>query len=330
MSAEMSRFVRRAFAAVLVVGLVVAFAYAIELILYVFAGILLALMLRTAGTWLSKHTRLSIKWSMAIVLVVFVAALFGTIWMFGLQIAQQADELFGAISQAYTEFQQKVQEYRLGRQFLSATSTFNLEETAKAAATGLIWTAAAVVLVLFLGLYLSTGPELYLESFLSFFSAAHRTRIAKLLDGLGGALRWWLLGQFIAMAAVGIITTTGLVMLKAPMAVSLGVMAGLLTFIPYVGAIVSAIPAILIAFTQGSQLALYVVFLYMLAHIVEGYILVPLVQHRLVYLPPALILTSQFFMEAFAGTAGVTLATPLMVVAMVLIKRLYFNQDWTD
>jgi predicted PurR-regulated permease PerM len=330
MSAEMTRFVRRAFAAVLIVGLVVLLAYAVELILYVFAGILLALMLRTAGMWLAATTGVSIRWSMTIVLVVFVFAVFATIWAFGLQIAHQADELFDASSKAYSQFQSKLQQYRIFRQFVSTTPTVSLGETATAAAAGLMWMAASVALILFLGVYLSTGPQEYLESFLNCFSAEHRAKASRILESLGGALRWWLVGQFIAMLVVGIVTTTGLFLLDSPMPVALGVMAGLLTFVPYVGALASAVPAILIAFTQSSHLALYVMLLYLLAHIVEGYIVVPLVQHKLVYLPPALILTSQLFMHAFAGAAGLMFATPLMVVAMVLIKRLYFKQDWTD
>jgi len=70
--------------------------------------------------------------------------------------------------------------------------------------------------------------------------------------------------------------------------------------------------------------------IYVIAHVVEGYIVVPLIQQRLVYLPPAMILAMQFLMQLFAGTVGVTLATPLMVVAMVLIKELYFKQDWDE
>jgi putative permease len=97
-----------------------------------------------------------------------------------------------------------------------------------------------------------------------------------------------------------------------------------------VGAIASALPAVLLAFTKSSDMAMSVVLVYLIAHIVEGYIIVPLIQHRLVYLPPAMILATQFLMEVFAGTVGVTFATPLMVVAMVLIKRLYFKQDWTE
>jgi len=330
MSAEMTRFVRRAFAAVLIVGLVVLLAYAIELILYVFAGVLLALTLRTAGVWLKTTTGLSIGWSMTIVLAVFVIAVFGTIWIFGLQIVHQADELFDTVSKAYSEFQSKLQQYRVFRQFVSTSPTVNLGATATAAASGLVWMAASVVLILFLGVYLSTGPQEYVESFLNFFSAEHRAKATRILESLGGALRWWLFGQLIAMVIVGTVTTTGLLLLKSPMAVSLGVMAGLLTFVPYIGALASAVPAILIALTQSGELALYVLLLYLIAHVVEGYIVIPLVQHRLVYLPPAVILTSQLFMHAYAGAAGLMLATPIMVVAMVLIKRLYFKQDWTD
>ena len=159
MSAEMARFVRRAVAAVVIVGLAIILAYSFELILYIFAGTLLALMLRTAGTWLTKYTGLSTGWAMTIVLAAFLLVLFGTIWMFGLQIARQADELFAAISQAYSHFQQKLQQYRIARQFVSTAPSFNLGETATAAATGLLWSVGAVVLILFLGIYLSTGPQ---------------------------------------------------------------------------------------------------------------------------------------------------------------------------
>ena len=189
---------------------------------------------------------------------------------------------------------------------------------------------ASIVLVLFLGLYLSIKPQLYTDLFLSVFNGRRREQINSLMEGIASAIRWWLLGQFIAMAVVGIITTIGLLIIGTPMAVSLGVMAMLLTFIPYVGAIVSAIPAILLAAAQDSDMVIYVILVYLIAHVVEGYILVPLIQHRMVYLPPAMILAVQFLMELFAGTLGVMFATPLLVVSMVLIKELYFKQDWRE
>jgi predicted PurR-regulated permease PerM len=329
MTPEISRFGRQVFIAILIIGLIAAAAYAIDLILLVFAGILLAVLLRGAGTWLAGHSGLSMKWSMAIALIAFAAVVFGSIWMFGVQIANQADQLVAAVSQAYGQLHEKLQQYRMADFLMSGVGSTALAAPAKAA-SGILWVVASMVLILFLGLYFSTSPELYTELFLSFFSGRRRGRMAKLLNASCSALRWWLAGQFISMGIVGIITITGLLIIGAPMAVALGVLAALLTFIPYVGPIVSAVPGILIGFTRGGKMALYVMLVYLIAHVVEGYIVTPFIQHRLVYLPPALILATQFLMELFAGTVGVMLATPLMVIAMVLIKQLYFGQEWTD
>ena len=318
------------FVAVLIIGLVAASVYAIDLILLVFAGILLAILLRGCGTWLAEHSRLPVGWSTIISLLAFSFVVFGSIWMFGVQIANQADLLFDAVSQAYTQLQDKLQQYHIAGLFASGASGLSLGSPARAAASGILWVMASIVLVLFLGLYLSIKPQLYTDLFLSVFNGRRREQINSLMEGIASAIRWWLLGQFIAMAVVGIITTIGLLIIGTPMAVSLGVMAMLLTFIPYVGAIVSAIPAILLAAAQDSDMVIYVILVYLIAHVVEGYILVPLIQHRMVYLPPAMILAVQFLMELFGGTLGVMFATPLMVVSMVLIKELYFKKDWRE
>jgi predicted PurR-regulated permease PerM len=315
---------------VLIVGFMAAVVYSVQVLLLIFGGILLAILLRSSGTWLWAHTRLSMNWCMAIVLFGFGAFLFGTLWIFGVQIVNQADQLFRAVSEAYGQFHDKLAKYHIAGSLSAGTGGLNLESPAKAAASGILSIAASIVLVLFLGVYLSINPQLYTDLFLNFFDTRWRVRIAGLLDAMGSALRWWLAGQLIAMAIVGLITTIGLLLIGGPMAISLGVLAMLLTFVPYVGAIVSAVPAVLLAYTKNGELALYVVLVYLVAHIVEGYILVPLIQHKLVYLPPATILAVQFLMDLFAGTVGIMLATPRMVVAMVLIKEFYFNQGWTE
>jgi predicted PurR-regulated permease PerM len=330
MTTETLRFGRRVLITVVIVALFIAAVYALDLILLVFAGILLAIFFRTIGSWIHSTTRIRMSWCMAAVLLTFVGLLFGTTWMFGSQIAEQANELVRAVSHAAGDFQHKLRQIGVDGQVTSESTGITLGELAKSATSGLIWLGAAAVLVLFLGVYLSTNPELYTETFLSFFGPKQRTRMISLLEAAADALRWWLLGQLIAMAVVGIITTVGLLLIQSPMAISLGVLAMLLTFVPYAGALVSAIPAMLIALTQSRDMVLWVMLIYLVAHIVEGYIVVPLIQHRLVYLPPALILATQFLVEVFAGFVGVTFATPLMVVAMVLIKRLYFKQDWTE
>jgi len=318
------------FAAVLIVALFAAIAYSIQILLLTFAGILLAILLRAAGTWLSDRTRLSTGWSMAIVLVGFAAMIGGAIFLFGVQIANQADQLFWAVSQAYGQFHGKLAQYHVAGSISAGTGGLNLEAPAREAASGALWLIASLVMVLFLGIYLSTNPDLYSDLFLNFFSPPTRRRVRDLLESTASALRWWLAGQLISMTIVGVITAIGLLIIGAPMAVPLGVLAMILTFVPYVGAIASGVPGILLAFTKGTHIAFAAMLVYLVAHVVEGYIVTPLIQHRLVYLPPAMILVTQFLMDLFAGTVGVALATPLMVVAMVLIKELYYKQEWTE
>lgn len=327
MTPEMRQFTRRVFAAVLIIGLSAAVIYSIEILLLSFAGILLAILLRASGTWLRDWTGLPTSWSMAIVLAGFAAVFFGTVLVFGVQIAHQTDQLFFAVHEAYSQFHDKLEQLHAAG---GLAGGLNLETPARAAAPHIFKVLAWMVLVLFLGVYLSTSPELYTDLFLSFFEKPLHTRITGLLESIAAALRWWLAGQLISMAIVGILTISGLLLIRAPMAVPLGVMAALFTFVPFVGSILSAVPAVLLAFTKSPHMALMVILVYLVAHIVEGYIVSPLVQHRLVYLPPALILAMQFLMGIFAGTLGIMFATPLMVVAMVLIKELYFRREWTE
>src|SRR5438552_18517910 len=117
MTAAMTSFARQVFAAVLIIGLVAAVAYSFQILLLLFAGILLAILLRSVGTWLSERTRLSINWCMAVVLAGFVVFFFGSLAMFGMQIVNQADQLFWAVSQAYSQFHEKLAQYLVARSF---------------------------------------------------------------------------------------------------------------------------------------------------------------------------------------------------------------------
>jgi predicted PurR-regulated permease PerM len=171
---ELTRFSKRVFLAVMIIAAIVAVTYAIDLILLAFAGILLAILLRGAGTWLEEHSPLSIKWSMVLVLIAFAGVFLGTMWMFGVQIADQADQLFAAVSQAFSQLQQQLQQNRIASLLISGASGWSLGAPAKAVASGILWVIASIVLILFLGVYLSTDPQLYSGLFLSFFDGRLR------------------------------------------------------------------------------------------------------------------------------------------------------------
>ena len=211
--------------------------------------------------------------------------------------------------------QQHAQRYGNVRRLLSQ-SNLNLQEPTVSLVSATVWATAAVILVLFVAAYCSINPNMYIEGFLRFFPQKRRTQVRTVLTETGSALKWWVFGRLIAMAVVGVITAVGLVIVKVPMAFPLALVATLLTFVPYVGAIASAIPALMIGFTVSTQTALYVALVFLIAHATEGYIVGPTIQRRFVYLPPALILANQFLMQVLVGIVGVALATPFLVVVM--------------
>jgi len=325
----MKAFAHRIFVAAVVIGAIVLTAYVFRWILLLLAGILLAILFRTAADWLSRHTKLSVRWAIAIVLIGVAVLVVGIFWEFGSRIAGQADQLMSTLSQALGSLQQSAQRYPNLHRIVSG-SKLDLAQPTETLIRGAIKVAAAVVLVAFVGAYVCIDPDTYIRGLLRFSSEERRPEIRMLLDDSVSALKAWISGQLIAMAVVGTITAIGLLVLGLPMAVPLAVIATLFTFVPYIGAISSAIPALLIAFSVSTHAALYVAIVFLIAHGAEGYVVVPMVQHRLVYLPPALILANLFFMNLVVGIVGVAMGTPFLVIEMVIVERLYFHERWSD
>jgi len=119
----------------------------------------------------------------------------------------------------------------------------------------------------------------------------------------------------------------GLWALGVPLAFALGLLTGVMIFIPYVGSWIAFVPTVLVSLTQGTHTAIYVAVLYLAVHAVEGYVLTPLVQKRAVLLPPVLTILSQLFMWKVSGLLGVALATPIAAAALVLVKVLYLHEE---
>jgi predicted PurR-regulated permease PerM len=164
---------------------------------------------------------------------------------------------------------------------------------------------------------------LYRNGALRLLPPVRRPQVGRALDDAGRALRKWLVAQIIVMIAVGLMSGVGLAMLGVPLALSLGLLAGLLEFIPVVGPIVSAIPGVLLAFAKGPETALYVVILYVVVQQIESNILTPLIQRWAVELPPVIALLSIVACGLLFGVMGVIFATPMAVVIMAMVQHLY-------
>jgi predicted PurR-regulated permease PerM len=151
-----------------------------------------------------------------------------------------------------------------------------------------------------------------------------------ILHEIASQLTRWICGRVIAMAMVGVCVAAGLALMHVPLALPLGILAGALAFIEYLGSVASAAPAMLLAFTHSPIFAVWVALLFLGVHIVEGYVLTPLLARQMIRIPPAYMLGTQVVLGEIFGVAGLTFATPLVVIATILVRRLYVEDALGD
>ena len=172
-------------------------------------------------------------------------------------------------------------------------------------------------------IFLAASPQLYLEGALRLLPVAWRPHGREVARELGSTLRLWFLGQFIDMVIVGLLLGLGLFLIGSPLALSLALLAGLLNFVPYIGALAGAVPAILVALAQSPTLAAWVALLFLSIQLIEGNVISPWIQKRTISLPPALTILSQTVLGTLFGLIGLIVATPLMAILLVAVRIIY-------
>jgi predicted PurR-regulated permease PerM len=182
---------------------------------------------------------------------------------------------------------------------------------------------AGILLIIFLAIYTAANPGLYRRGVMHLVPHRHRPRAGEVMDAMGTTLRRWLVTQLIAMVAIGAVSTVVLMLLDVPAAFALGVIAGLLEFIPTVGPIISAIPAIAMGFVVSPEKALWVLLAYIGIQAVESHLLTPLLMQEGMDLPPALTILAQALMALLFGFLGLMCAVPILAASMVAVKMLY-------
>lgn len=317
----------------LLLGIVIVLHVAADILLLTFAGLLLGNALRGAAEWVSRRTRSGVGQSLVVCILLLLALGTGAVlWVVPL-VSEQAGQLESQLGAAVTDVETWVRGTQLAHA-LSAAAPGGLERQATAWLTshasvagsfvlGVVGVLGAVVFVLFVTLYFAFSPDAYRRGVLALVPPARRPRAEQVIDALATALRRWLGAQLITMTALGIASGIGLYLLGIPLAFALGLLAGLLLFVPYLGSITAAIPALLIALTVGPMHMLYVGLLYVGIHLAEGYLLSPLLQRRAVDAPALLVLGSQLIAGALWGILGLMFATPIVATVLVVVRMLY-------
>lgn len=314
----------------LVLGVVLAglLLVAPDVFLVLFAGSLLAVLLHGGGRWVAGKLGIAEGWGIGLFLLAAVAAL----GAFGVAIApavsDQIDELARRIPEAADSLRDRIEGYSWGPRLLEHLTPSGLLSSGgtSAAATAVTSTFGALgnaVIILFIGLYGALDPGVYKHGLKALLAPSLRARGEQVLRDTAATLRNWLAAQLIAMTVVGVLTGAGLWMAGIPLAFALGLIAGLLAFIPNIGPVIAIAPALLLALPDGRATVLIVLAIYLAVQALESYVVTPLLQQEKVSLPPALVIAVQLLLGVLFGLIGLALATPLAAVAMTLIRDVY-------
>ncbi|MCP3408967.1 AI-2E family transporter [Bradyrhizobium sp. CCGB01] len=323
-------------------------------LLLIFTGMLLGVGLNALTNALGRRVHLPHAIRLAIVCIVLAALLAGVAYLGGATIAEQASVLSKTIKSQISNVRSFLENHGID------TSVFDLGNASPATSSedstapvpspaphgglpggagalassggaivsqtfkvllGAISAVGNIFIVLFLGLAFAAQPSVYHDGLLFLAPAKHRSRVTLIIDRISETLERWLIAQIVVMIAVGLVTWIGLAIIGIPGSFILGIQAGLLAFIPTVGAIIAGVVVVLASLASGWVAALSAFLLFMGVHAMESYVLTPILQRQALDIPPATLFAFQILLGVVFGIWGLALALPLVAIAKVMIDH---------
>lgn len=302
-----------------------------NVLLLLLAGALIAIYFRGLSGLLQQKLHFPKKLSLPFAIVFSLLLLGGFLWLAGSSIQQQAEQLSQTLPSAINSFKEKLSGSTIGQKILEQTSSQNSSQKATAMAQTFFRSTFGVLgdlyIILFLGLFFTASPQLYKKGMLSLVPAKAKPEAENVINKTGLRLTKWLKGQLFAMLVVAVLTIIGLLIIGVPMAFVLGLIAGLLNFIPNLGPLIAMVPAVLISLMESPTTALLVAGLYIAVQVLESNVITPQIQQKMISIPPATVIIAQLFMGVLTGGWGLLLAMPIVVILMVVVQELYIKKQ---
>lgn len=317
-----ARFVRRVIVVLALVALALAVWQLRQLLMLVFGAVVIATVIHALADPVARRLRLPGWAALAFAIILIMALIGGAFAIFGPEVSAQVRGLSRNLPAAWQALEERIGAFGFGNLSDLLPPMSSLSSFAVSLGGGLV----TALLVLAGSIYLAAQPGLYRTGLVMLVPRRDRALVDEALCDSGRALSLWLRGQLITMATVGTVTGLGLWLIGIPSALTLGLLAGLLDFVPFIGPIAAAIPALLIAFSISTEMALWTLGLYVIVQQLEGNFLYPMVQRYEVGIPPAVMLFALIAAGILFGWPGVVFGAPLAVVSYVLVKRLYVRE----
>lgn len=328
-------FTKRVFTAVAIVALFVIFLLLFKtlfsMLLLTLAAILVTIYFYGFAGIFQKYLHLSPRLSIILSVIFNTLLIVGFFWFVGTRLSNQLSELSQTLPSTIQKFKEEIQQTTLGSNALDyLQSTGSSAKTASvirkffSSSFGIV---SDLYIILLLGLFFTATPSVYKKGIVHLLPPKAKDRGSKLLDELGNVLKKWLVGEIIGFFFIAILTAIGLMIIGIPLVLTLALIAGLLNFIPNFGPIIALIPAGLLGLMQGPTTAIIVVCMYTFIQIMQSAVTQPLIQKRMVNIPPALTILGQVAFGMLAGFWGVLLAVPIVAILMTVINRLYVEKQ---
>jgi predicted PurR-regulated permease PerM len=287
--------------------------------------------------WLCERTGWPYRRTLLVAVLSLIVLVGGLTWLLASTLVAQVTELTQKLPQLWQQARDGLQQYPWG-QYLLERAPQAAESFAQSGAvsrvtglaSGVAYVVEAAIVILIVGIFGAADPDVYKRGLLYLVPPGHRSRISQALDETVGNLRGWLLGQITLMVMVGLTTALSLWLLGVPLALTLGLITGVMEMIPYIGPWIAFVPAALISLQLGAWYLVATAGIYLGLHILEGYLVGPLVQRRAIHLPPALTLVTQVLLGEMFGVLGLFVAAPLTVAVVVFVKNLYVEDALGD
>ncbi|MGF1455957.1 MAG: AI-2E family transporter [Alphaproteobacteria bacterium] len=318
---------------------------ALEVVFVIFTGVVMGVSLAHGSAALSARLGAPRSVCLAFLVAVTGLAVIGFAVTAGPQIAEQLQVLIKGLPEFLGEARTRVEMTGVGADVIGVLETAIadlrsgsggqpfMEQGASLlrGVAGVFSTTFGVLtgifIVVAISLYISIEPNLYRSGVLALVPPARRTDASELMDRISSVLAWWVAGQALSMLVLGTLMTVGLWIVGVPFALVFGVFTALMTFVPNLGPVIAAVPVLLVALTQGVDVALYAFVLIIIVQNVEGLILTPMVHRRIIALPPALVLAALLLLATVAGFIGVLVAMPLTAVGQTVARFLVEKRD---
>jgi len=299
--------------------------------LLILAGALIALFFHGFSSLICRRTKWKPGVCLAVAVLITVLLLAGLSWLVSTKVQSQIEELSNTLPSAFENTKNQLSQNPIGKKIVDKISAPGTMKKAQGVANTFFKTTFGVFgdiyVVIFIGIFFTVSPQVYKEGVVKLIPKKGQQKADDVLNKTGDNLKKWLKGKLFAMLVVFILTAIGLVIIGMPLWLVLALIAGILNFIPNFGPLIALIPAVLIAFSQGTTTAMIVAALYIVVQVLESNFITPMVQQKLISIPPALIIIAQLLISPLTGGWGLVLATPIMVIIIVLVQELYLKKQ---